>query len=227
MKRNTGPLLLTTATTLLSGVVALYAYRALEHESARATPFASFARGTTAYIIRDTTDPGRCVGGGHVVLDYSNNQVTLNVDGWASMRFHNNSAPLSLRGAASFNSLGQLTAMVFHTGFGAAKFKVGSTQINPIKLEVYRDTPESPLVFRQFLPGPVTLKPTGELFELAAPFLSTHQKRDEQPGSPLRVEITNVETPCDAATAGSFDLSPVLRTAEDLARTIQNKFGGE
>ena len=218
-------ILLTTAFTLLSGAVAVQAYRTLAHESAQAATGTSFAQGKSTYIIRDRNDPGRCIGEGHVLLDYSHNQVSLDVDGWAALRLNDTSSPVSLRGSASFNSLGQLTAMVFYTSIGDHKFKLGSTQINPIKVEVYRDTPESPLILRQLFPGPVILKPSGKLFELSVPHLSSIREHTSGLTPPLLIEATNAPAACDIATAGSLDLSPLVGAAGSLAHTIEKSFG--
>jgi hypothetical protein len=226
MKRIHWPILLTTAVTLLSGAVAVRSYHAIEEEGAQASSFTSFSQGKSSYIIRDKNDPGRCVGEGHVLLDYSNNQVSLAIDGWASLRAHTTTAHISLHGTAVFNSLGQLTAMVFYTGIGENKIKFGSTQINPIKFEVYRDTPESPLILRQLFPGPVLLKPKGDLFELALPNVSSLVEKSSALYSPILIEKTLAPVACDAQTAGSFDLSPLLVTADSVTRAIQKSFGG-
>lgn len=202
------------------------ASRAIEEEGANASSGVSFSQGKSTYILRDRRDPGRCVGEGHVVLDYSNNQVSVSLDGWASLRIHNTTTPMSLHGSATFNSLGQMTAMVFYTGLGENKIKFGSTHINPIKFEVYRDTPESPLILRQLFPGPVLLKPRGELFELDLPNVSSLLENSSARETPLVIERTNALVACDTQTAGSFDLSPLLVTADSVARTIQKSFGG-
>lgn len=225
MKGNHWPLLITVAVTLLSGAVAFQAYRAITEEGGEDSSLTSFSQGKSTYVIRDKNTPEKCVGEGHVLLDYSNNQVSLGIDGWASLRVNDTTSLFTLHGSAAFNSLGQMTAMVFYAALGEGKIKWGGTQINPIKLEVYRDTPESPLILQQLIPGPVVLKPRGDVFELAVPRLSSLQEYSSGLAAPLLVEKAAAPGTCDSKTAASFDLTPLLRMADVLTRSLQKSFG--
>lgn len=226
MRYAPGPFGTSLICALMSLAVSYKSYETLCREDEAMKPrIGTLRAGATTYTIQDGTNRSGCIGAGTVKTSGDGKQMTLALNGWASLSLGGNVIPVKVDGTMLFNAMGQLTASLIHASIGQSEIKIGTLGINPISLRLLRGAPELPPLFEQKVPGPIEMRAHGDSYDFFAPSSTTlggAVPRFQLSQTPRIVEVTDPNGACTADKAHAFDLGPTMQGLEALSSTIES-----
>jgi hypothetical protein len=172
----------------------------------------------------------RCFGSLSATLTDNGEHLSVEFTGWLNLLFQGRPWVQDFKGMLSFNPLAQMGGSLLEIPAGDDVVKIGTKNLNPISLLIFKSGKDLKPVFEQELPGPIELRRNGETFRLTSPLvIDDSLKSSVAPFfSSIPLKITRDDTlSCTKFQSQPLDLTLLVNLASSLRSRLINLIPGE
>lgn|GEM_PF-4476456 len=186
---------------------------------------AALKLGSNHFAFKPNNSKARCFGSLSATLSDTGEYFSIKFTGWMSLAFRGRPWLQDFKGELSFNPLAQMGGSVLEIPVDGDAVKIGTKNLNPITLLIFKSAKDEKPTFEQELPGPIELRRNGETFTLTSPFvIDDSLKSSIAPlfaSTPLKV-IRDDAVSCTKSKSDPFDLTLIANVIGTLRSRIIN-----
>jgi hypothetical protein len=208
----------------LAGTISVYLFRELDNEHRlKNQVLLQLPAGTSAVSLHHSESKPGCFGSISYSLTADKGQTTISSQAWIALSINGKERIIEGSCDLLFNALGQFGTSFCKTQLEGTEIRLGTTNIDPITLEVFLGRESTAPIVQQHFPGPVTIASDGGRYSVSAPFSSSVNLPDLSELRKLAQlpHITTTQQACDRETRTPLTVPlSTLRTIHQRATNL-------
>ncbi len=181
--------------------------------------------GANHFSFETSASKSDCFGALTATLRDEGAHYSITLQGWVKLAVFGKLWVQDFKGQLSFNPLAQLGVSILEIPSGDDTVRIGTQNINPMTLLVFRSAKDSKPILQQDIPGPVELRREGTVFKITAPIpIDGGLRLPITPmlaAMPLRVKKIP-SAACTTASSRPLDVTGILSTVANLRTRFVN-----